>query len=79
MASMANSVASRYVADVAAGRIERDDAQLVIVEKMTRLEEQTSEYLSQKSSALDWLFASREQPPIKGLISTARSVVARRC
>jgi cell division protein ZapE len=67
MASMASSVASRYVADVAAGRIERDDAQLAIVEKMTRLEEQISEYLSRKSSALDWLFASREQPPIKGL------------
>ena len=66
MASMANSVADRYAADVAAGRIERDDAQLVIVEKMTRLEERISESLSRKSSALDWLFASREQP-IKGL------------
>ena len=67
MASMASSVANRYAADVAASRIERDDAQLAIVEKMTRLEERISEYLSQKSSALDWLFASREQPPVKGL------------
>ena len=66
MTSIASSVADRYAADVAAGRIERDDAQLAIVEKMTRLEEQISEYLSRKSSALDWLFASREQP-IKGL------------
>ena len=66
MTSMASSVADRYAADVAAGRIERDHAQLAIVEKMTRLEERISEYLSRKSSALDWLFASREQP-IKGL------------
>jgi cell division protein ZapE len=66
MTSMASSVADRYVADVAAGRIERDDAQLAIVENMTRLEERISEYVSRKSSALDWLFASREQP-IKGL------------
>jgi cell division protein ZapE len=67
MASMASSVANRYATDVAASRIERDDAQLAIVEKMTRLEERISEYLSRKSSALDWLFASREQPPVKGL------------
>ena len=67
MTSMACSVADRYDADVAAGRIERDDAQLVIVEKMTRLEEKITEYLSRKSFALDWLFAGREQPPIKGL------------
>jgi cell division protein ZapE len=67
MASMASSVANRYAADVAASRIERDDAQLAIVEKMTRLEERISEYLSRKSSALDWLFASREPPPVKGL------------
>jgi cell division protein ZapE len=67
MTSMASSVANRYGADAAAGRIERDDAQLAIVEKMTRLEERISEYLSRKSSALDWLFASREQSPIKGL------------
>ena len=67
MASMGSSVANRYATDVAASRIERDDAQLAIVEKMTRLEERISEYLSRKSSALDWLFASREQPPVKGL------------
>jgi cell division protein ZapE len=63
---MASSVANRYAADVAAGRIERDEAQLAVVEKMTRLEERISEYLSRKSSALDWLFANREQP-INGL------------
>jgi cell division protein ZapE len=66
MTSMASSVATLYAANVAAGRIERDAAQLTIVEKMTRLEERIAEHLSRKSSALDWLFASREQP-IKGL------------
>ncbi len=67
---MARSVATSYAANVAAGRIERDNAQLTIVEKMTRLETRISEYrLAQKSSALGWLFASREraQLPIKGL------------
>jgi cell division protein ZapE len=67
---MASSVATRYAANVAAGRIERDDVQLTIVEKMTRLEARISEYrLARKSSALGWLFASREQTrsPIKGL------------
>src|SRR6202047_4223688 len=67
---MASSVATRYAANVAAGRIERDDAQLAIVEKMTELEARITEYrLARKSSALGWLFASRERalPPIKGI------------
>jgi cell division protein ZapE len=67
---MASSVATRYAANAAAGRIERDDAQLVIVEKMTQLEARIAEYrLARKSSALGWLFASRERslPPIKGV------------
>jgi cell division protein ZapE len=67
---MASSVASRYAANVAAGRIERDDAQLTIVEEMTRLEQQVTERrLARKSSTLGWLFAGRERarPPIKGL------------
>ena len=67
---MASSVATRYAANVAAGRMERDDAQLVMVEKMTELEARIAEYrLTRKSSALGWLFASRERglPPIKGI------------
>jgi cell division protein ZapE len=67
---MASSVANRYVANVAAGRIERDDAQLTIVEKMSRLQQRISEQgLAQKSSPLGWLFGNREraQSPIKGL------------
>src|SRR5215472_9517183 len=67
---MASSVANRYAANVAAGRIERDDAQLAIVEKMMALERRISENrLGRKSTVLGWLFASRERapPPIKGL------------
>jgi cell division protein ZapE len=67
---MASSVATRYAANVAAGRIERDDAQLAIVEKMLELEERISRHQStRKSSPLHWLFAGgeRTQPPIKGL------------
>jgi cell division protein ZapE len=67
---MASSVATRYAANAAAGRIERDDAQLDIVEKMTQLEARIAEYrLARKSSTLGWLFASRERslPPIKGV------------
>jgi cell division protein ZapE len=67
---MASSVATRYAANVAVGRIERDDAQLVIVEKLTQVEARIAEYrLARKSSALGWLFASRERslPPIKGV------------
>jgi cell division protein ZapE len=67
---MASSVATGYDANVAAGRIERDEAQLVIVEKMTCLQSRLAEHRrARNSSALGWLFASREraQPPIKGL------------
>jgi hypothetical protein len=79
---MASSVATSYAANVAAGRIERDDAQLTIVEKMTRLEARISEYrVARKSSALDWLFTGpeRAQSPIKAFIFMARSVAAKRC
>ena len=67
---MASSIAPFYAASVAAGRIERDDAQLAIVAKLTRLEARIAACrLARKSSALGWLFASRERtlPPMKGL------------
>jgi len=67
---MASSVTAQYAAAVVAGRVERDDAQLAIIAMMTRLEARIVEYrLARKSSALGWLFASRERalPPIKGL------------
>jgi cell division protein ZapE len=67
---MASSVTAQYAASVAAGRVERDDAQLAVIAMMTRLEQRIVEFrLTRKSSALGWLFAGRERdlPPIKGL------------
>jgi cell division protein ZapE len=67
---MASSVSAQYAAAVAAGQVERDDAQLAVIAMMTRLEARIVEYrLARKSSPLAWLFASREstRPPIKGL------------
>jgi len=67
---MAKSVTAQYDAEVAAGRVERDDAQLAVVATMARLEARILEYrLTRKSSPLGWLFASRERelPRIKGL------------
>jgi cell division protein ZapE len=67
---MASSVATRYAANVTAGRIERDDAQLTIVERLAQLEERIAQHhATRNSSPLGWLFAGgeRAQPPIKGL------------
>jgi len=67
---MAISVTVQYAAGVAAGRVEPDDAQLAVIAMMTRLEQRIVQFrLARKSSALGWLFASRERdlPPIKGL------------
>ena len=67
---MAGSVATRYAGNLAAGRIERDDAQLAVVEKLSQLETRISEHRpTRNSSPLGWLFANREQahPQIKGL------------
>ena len=67
---MTNSITARYAAGVAAGRVERDAAQLAVVDRLARLEARIAEHrLARKSSSLGWLFGSREtaQPPIKGL------------
>jgi len=67
---MASSVTAQYTAGVAAERIERDGAQLAVIDMMARLEDRIVQYrLARKSSSLGWLFASRESalPPIKGL------------
>jgi cell division protein ZapE len=67
---MANSVAAFYTASVAAGRLEYDAGQRAVVEKLAQLEARIAERrLAHKSSALGWLFASRERAtaPIKGL------------
>ncbi len=67
---MTNSVTAHYAAGVASGRVESDDAQLVVLDMMARLEARIAEYrLARKSSSLGWLFASRQRtlPQIKGL------------
>jgi cell division protein ZapE len=67
---MTNSVAAFYAASVAAGRLEYDSGQRAVVEKLARLEARIAQRrLAHKSSALGWLFASRERAlaPIKGL------------
>jgi cell division protein ZapE len=67
---MANSVSAQYDASVAAGRVERDAAQLAVVDKLTRLEERIARHrLARKSSSLGWLFAGRSsaQQALKGL------------
>ncbi len=67
---MPGSTSSQYAAGVAAGRVERDQAQLAVIGMMSQLEQRIVDYrLARKSSALGWLFAGRERalPPIKGL------------
>jgi len=67
---MASSVTAQYAAGVAAGRVESDAAQVALLEMMSRLEAHIVQYrLARKSSALGWLFASRQSalPPVKGL------------
>jgi cell division protein ZapE len=67
---MAVSVSVQYAARVAAGKIERDDAQAAIVGKLAQLEKRLAEHrLARKSSSLGWLFSARkrEAEPIKGL------------
>jgi cell division protein ZapE len=67
---MASTISARYAAGVAGGRIERDVAQVVVVDMLAKLENRIVEYrLARKSSALGWLFAAREkkEAPLKGL------------
>jgi cell division protein ZapE len=67
---MANSVTARYSAGVAASEVERDAAQLAVVDRLAQLELRISQSrLARKSSSLGWLFGNRESamPPIKGL------------
>ncbi|MGB6535884.1 MAG: cell division protein ZapE [Xanthobacteraceae bacterium] len=67
---MANSIATRYSDGVAAGLIERDAAQLAVVDRLSRLEERLAQRrLARKSSPLGWLFGNKENAlaPIRGL------------
>jgi cell division protein ZapE len=67
---MASSITARYAAAVAAGKVERDAAQIAVVERLARLEGRIVEHrLARKSSSLGWLFASRgkTETALKGL------------
>jgi cell division protein ZapE len=67
---MASSIATRYAAGVAANLVERDPAQLAVVEMLAWLESRLAEHrLARKSSSLGWLFAksASSSPRIKGL------------
>ena len=67
---MPASISVQYAARVAAGKIERDDAQEAIVDQLAQLERRLAEHrLARKSSSLGWLFgaAQAQAEPIKGL------------
>jgi len=55
---MSASISAQYAAQVAAGKIERDNAQQAIVNRLVRLEnELAARRLARKPSSLGWLFA----------------------
>ncbi len=67
---MPASVSVQYAARVAAGKIERDNAQEIVVDRLSALERRIAEHrLARKSSSLGWLFGARARaaPPIKGV------------
>jgi cell division protein ZapE len=66
---MASSIVAQYAAGVAAGKVERDPAQLALVDRLARLEAEIIEHrLARKSSSLGWLFArDKKQASLKGL------------
>jgi cell division protein ZapE len=68
---MASSIQARYAAGVAEGKVERDAAQLALVDVLAQLEARIVEHrLARKSSSLGWLFGagrSSQEAPIKGV------------
>jgi len=67
---MTRSVTAQYAGAAAEGRLERDDAQLSVVDRLSRLEARIAEHrLARKSSSLGWLFgkSERREPRLKGL------------
>jgi len=67
---MPSSITARYAAGVAGGTIERDAAQLEIIDMLARLEARIAESrLARKSSSLGWLFGNRarSETRLKGL------------
>jgi cell division protein ZapE len=80
---MASSITARYAASVAEGKVERDAAQLALVDALAQLEARIVEHrLARKSSSLGWLFAagrSKERRRSRASTSTATLGAARRC
>jgi cell division protein ZapE len=66
---MASSITAQYAAGVEAGKVERDPAQLAVVDRLARLEGDIIQHrLARKSSSLGWLFArDKKQASLKGL------------
>jgi len=67
---MPASISVQYSSRVAAGKIESDDAQLAVIERLARLERELAEHrLARKSSSLGWLFApaARARATVKGV------------
>jgi cell division protein ZapE len=67
---MASFIETQYAAAITAGRIEPDDGQKAVVDRLARLESQILQSrLARKSSSLGWLFArgGSAQQHIKGL------------
>ncbi len=67
---MPDSFSTRYATLIAAGRIEADPGQAIVVRHLADLERRLAEHrLARKSSALGWLFgkADRAAGPLKGL------------
>jgi cell division protein ZapE len=66
---MPSSIIGQYATGVAAGKVERDPAQLAVVDRLARLEGEIIEHrLARKSSSLGWLFArDKKQTLLKGL------------
>ena len=80
---MIDSTAARYDALVAAGELERDSAQEMVVAKLGRLNERLAVHrLARKSSSLGWLFGKRDNGRAansRASISGAMSGAARPC
>jgi cell division protein ZapE len=66
---MPSSIIGQYATGVATGKVERDPAQLAVVDRLARLEGEIIEHrLARKSSSLGWLFArDKKQTLLKGL------------
>ncbi len=66
---MPSSIREHYAALIAAGEIERDPAQEIVLAALAQLDTRLAAHrLARKSSSLGWLFGNRKkQAPLKGL------------